>query len=91
MGDNRHNSLDSRAWPRLGGGIGAGVPYDNIKGRAMIVWFPYDRMLVDVMGKPVLPDGTPPELSEGIERCLAERPAPAETVPPPSPGAAAAR
>jgi len=84
MGDNRHNSLDSRAWPRKGGGIGAGVPFDNIKGRAMIVWFPGSRMLVDVMGKPVLPEGTPPELSEGIERCLAQRPAAADTVPPPA-------
>ena len=84
MGDNRHNSLDSRAWPRKGGGIGAGVPFDNIKGRAMIVWFPANRMLVDVMGKPVLPEGTPPELSDSIERCLAQRPAPADTVPPPA-------
>ena len=88
MGDNRHNSLDSRAWPRKGGGIGAGVPFDNIKGRAMIVWFPGSRMLVDVMGKPVLPDGAPPELTVGIERCLAQRPPAAQTVPPPPGGAA---
>jgi signal peptidase I len=83
MGDNRHNSLDSRAWARRGGGIGAGVPYDNIKGRALIVWFPASRMLVNVMGKPVLPDGAPAELTEGIERCLAQRPPASETVPPP--------
>jgi len=83
MGDNRHNSLDSRAWPRRGGGIGAGVPFDNIKGRAMIVWFPASRMLVDVMGKPVLPEAAPAQLSEGIERCLTQRPPAAETVPPP--------
>ena len=83
FGDNRHNSLDSRAWQRRGGGIGAGVPYDNIKGRAMIVWFPASRMLVNVMGTPTLPDGAPPELLAGIDRCLAQRPAAADTVPPP--------
>src|SRR5262245_56411203 len=83
MGDNRHNSLDSRAWQRRGGGIGAGVPYANIKGRAMIVWFPASRMLVNVMGKPILPDGAPPELVAGIEHCLEQRPAAADTVPPP--------
>jgi signal peptidase I len=86
MGDNRHNSLDSRAWQRRGGGIGAGVPYDNIKGRAMIVWFPASRMLVNVMGQPILPDGAPAELVAGIERCLAERPPASTTVPPPPAG-----
>jgi signal peptidase I len=85
MGDNRHNSLDSRAWPRSGGGIGAGVPYGNIKGRALIVWFPASRMLVNVMGKPVLPDGTPSELVAGIDRCLAQRPSLAESTPPEPP------
>ena len=87
MGDNRHNSLDSRAWQRRGGGIGAGVPFANIKGRAMIVWFPASRMLVNVMGKPILPDSAPAELVASIERCLEQRPSAADTVPPP-PGAA---
>ncbi len=82
MGDNRHNSLDSRAWQRGGGRLGAGVPYANIKGRAMIVWFPASRMLVNVMGKPLLPDGAPPELVQAIDRCLSQRPPAAETVPP---------
>jgi signal peptidase I len=82
MGDNRHNSLDSRAWPRRGGGTGAGVPYDNIKGRALIVWFPASRMLVNVMGKPVLPDGTPADVVAGIDRCLSQRPSLAEATPP---------
>ena len=80
MGDNRHNSLDSRAWQGENGQLGAGVPYDNIKGRAMIVWFPASRMLVNVMGKPLLPDGAPSDLVASIDRCLARRP-PA-TVPP---------
>jgi signal peptidase I len=82
MGDNRHNSLDSRAWPRLGGGTGAGVPYANIKGRALIVWFPASRMLVNVMGKPVLPDGTPPELVASIDHCLSHRPSLEDATPP---------
>ncbi len=84
MGDNRHNSLDSRAWVRKDGGVGAGVPFANIKGRAMIVWFPTSRMLVNVMGKPRLPDGAPPELTAAIERCLAQRPPASETLPPPA-------
>jgi signal peptidase I len=84
LGDNRHNSLDSRAWIRADGGMGAGVPYANIKGRALIVWFPASRMLFNVMGHPALPDGAAPELVEGIERCLRERPR--DTVPPPPPG-----
>jgi signal peptidase I len=91
MGDNRHNSLDSRAWQRRGGGLGAGVPYDNIKGRAMIVWFPASRMLVNVMGKPILPDGAPAELLAGIERCLEQRPPAGSTVPPPASGNAQPR
>jgi signal peptidase I len=86
MGDNRHNSLDSRAWQRPGGGLGLGVPYANIKGRAKIVWFPASRMLVNVMGKPLLPDGAPKELVQGIDACLAARPPLTDTVPPPSPG-----
>ena len=82
LGDNRHNSLDSRAWQGKKGRLGAGVPYANIKGRAMIVWFPADRMLVNVMGKPLLPNGAPADLVSKIERCLAERPAASQTVPP---------
>jgi hypothetical protein len=60
------------------------VPYANIKGRAMIVWFPASRMLVNVMGKPILPDGAPAELVAGIDRCLAQRPPAEDTVPPPA-------
>ncbi|HTV20491.1 MAG TPA: signal peptidase I [Polyangiaceae bacterium] len=91
MGDNRHNSLDSRAWQRRGGGIGAGVPYDNIKGRAMIVWFPASRMLVNVMGKPTLPESAPAELVAAIDRCLEQRPSAAEAVPPPPSADSSAR
>jgi len=79
FGDNRNNSRDSRAWF---GGRGGGVPYDNIKGRAMFVWLPVDRFLVNVMGSPRLPNGAPPELVQGIAACLAKRPPVSETTPP---------
>ena len=82
MGDNRHNSKDSREWDNSHGTKGAGVPFENIKGRAWRVWFPTNRMFVDVMGRPILPDGVAPELMEGVERCLAERPPLEATLPP---------
>ena len=79
FGDNRNNSRDSRAWY---GGRGGGVPYDNIKGRAMFVWLPVDRFLVNVMGSPTLPSAAPPEVVLGIAACLAKRPSVTETTPP---------
>lgn len=90
MGDNRHNSSDSRAWRH---GRGAGVPFENVKGRAMFVWLSFDdqggqplgvtwdRLFTNVMGRPRLPKEAPEELKRGIERCLASRPA--QTTPPP--------
>ena len=81
MGDNRNNSHDSRAWPQ-----GGGVPFANIKGRAMFVWLSFDnngsflnitwdRLLTNVMGAPRLPKGTPVEVLNGVQKCLAQRPA----------------
>ena len=90
MGDNRHHSADSRVWPN-GAGLGRGVPYANIKGRAMFVWAPLSRMFVDLMGKPVLPDGAPQEVLEAIAACLAKRPSPEETIPPSGKAALQAR
>lgn len=77
MGDNRNNSHDSRRWR---GGKGGGVPFENIQGRAMRVWWPLSRVLVPVMGHPELPKGMPEALTAGIERCLAQRPN--QTTPP---------
>ncbi len=79
MGDNRHNSLDSRLWH---GGKGGGVPFPNIKGRALFVWLPWSRLGTPVMGEPQLPEGMSPELTSKIHQCLAKRPA-ATTPPPP--------
>lgn len=88
MGDNRNNSHDSRSWR---GGMGAGVPFENIKGRAMFVWisfrpeggFAQERFFVNVMGRPTLPAGADPALKGALEKCLASRPPVSQTTPPP--------
>lgn len=87
MGDNRNNSHDSRSWR---GGMGAGVPFRYIKGRAMFVWMSwgatggvaYDRLFVSVMGPPKLPGGASPQLQQGLDACLRNRPSVAEATPP---------
>jgi signal peptidase I len=82
LGDNRNNSMDSRAWA---GNRGAGVPDANIKGRAMFVWWgvALDRLFMNVLGPPRLPKGAPPEIVAGINACVAKRPPLNETTPPP--------
>ena len=95
MGDNRHNSHDSRLWR---GGLGAGVPYENIRGRALFVWvnvaagkgFDWSRIGAPVMGRPRLPPNMK-RLDQGIETCLKNRPPLDQTRPPskmatPAPG-----
>jgi signal peptidase I len=89
MGDNRNNSHDSRSWR---GGLGAGVPFENIKGRAMFVWMSFgpgggiaqDRLFVNVLGRPKLPGAQETALQAGVDKCLRERPA--LTTPPRPPG-----
>lgn len=95
MGDNRNNSHDSRMWY---GGTGGGVPFANIKGRALFVWLSisdkidWSRMFAPVMGRPPahgpLPGMNPAlkALEPGVERCLRERPTLDKTSPPPSAG-----
>jgi signal peptidase I len=83
MGDNRNNSHDSRMWF---GGRGGGVPFENIRGRALFVWLSvsdngmdWSREGAPVMGRPRLPPaaiGLEPQL----EQCLKNRPA--VTTPP---------
>jgi signal peptidase I len=82
LGDNRNNSMDSRAW---NGNRGGGVPDANIKGRAMFVWWgvALDRLFMNVLGTPRLPKGAPAEIVNGINACLAKRPPLKETTPPP--------
>ncbi len=87
MGDNRNNSFDSRAWRQ---GQGAGVPFENIKGRAMFVWMSFapgggvasDRLFVSVMGPPTIPGNPDPALRSALDKCLQERPSPEKTTPP---------
>jgi signal peptidase I len=92
MGDNRHHSADSRAWPNGSGGLGRGVPVGNIKGRAMFVWLNFkrngwpdpDRLFTNVLGTPRLPVGAPAEILAAIDKCLKERP-PADQMVVPAP------
>lgn len=75
MGDNRNNSHDSRGWFE---GRGGGVPYANIRGRALWVWmsftptgdFAWDRIGISVMGHPRLPRPHDPALDAKIASCL---------------------
>ncbi len=88
MGDNRNNSHDSRSWH---GGLGGGVPFENIKGRAMFVWMSFgagggiaqDRLFVNVLGRPTLPGSEEAALGPAVDRCMRERPPIAQTTPPP--------
>jgi signal peptidase I len=82
MGDNRNNSHDSRSWYN---GRGGGVPFENIKGRAMFVFATFgpggnftDRMLVNVMGRPHLPSSQA-KLQPAVDKCL--RSVPERTTP----------
>ncbi len=77
MGDNRHNSHDSRAWFN---GQGGGVPFENIRGKALFVWLSlgnsmdWGRLGTPVMGRPRLPADMK-HLDGAMEKCLRERPA----------------
>ncbi len=91
MGDNRNNSHDSRVW---WGGQGGGVPYENIKGRALFVWLSvadtmdWSRIFAPVMGRPPGkgPFGALPQTMKSVEpaidKCLRARPPLERTRPP---------
>jgi signal peptidase I len=78
LGDNRNNSRDSREWFDQ---KGAGVPYENIKGRALWIWLSYtrqegskpERIGSSVMGRPRLPSEMR-DLQPQLDRCLAPNP-----------------
>ncbi len=94
MGDNRNNSHDSRAWFNRQGG---GVPYANIRGRALFIWLTvsettdWSRFFAPVMGRPPGhgPFASLPAnmkvLEPAIEKCLRERPPLSRTHPPAGP------
>lgn len=79
LGDNRHNSHDSRMWF---GGTGGGVPRDHVRGRARTVWLGSEqsRSGLDVARDPVAPT---PELAAPLATCLSKRPALKDATPPP--------
>jgi len=86
MGDNRNNSHDSRMWWNMKGG---GVPFENIRGRALFVWLStYDgksdwsRLGTPVMGRPRLPADMA-NLEPAMEKCFHDRPPLSQTTPPP--------
>jgi signal peptidase I len=86
MGDNRNNSHDSRMW---WGGQGGGVPFENIKGRALFVWLSvaegkidWSRFGAPVMGRPRLPADMR-ALQPKLDECLHNRPPIDKTTPPP--------
>lgn len=81
VGDNRNNSSDSRSW---NGGRGAGVPFENLKGRARWLWLPVARFGIDLADPPVLPLGLQ-KLAPDLKRCLAQAPDAEHTQPPPPP------
>jgi signal peptidase I len=77
MGDNRNNSHDSRMWFA---GQGGGVPFENIRGRALFVWLSVSDSGVDwsregapVMGVPRLPPAAV-ALEPQLQQCLRSRP-----------------
>lgn len=78
MGDNRNNSHDSRMWF---GGRGGGVPFENVRGRALFVWLSvsdngmdWSREGAPVMGRPRLPIAAS-GLTTQLEDCMKRRPA----------------
>ena len=86
MGDNRNNSHDSRMWFV---GQGGGVPFANIRGRALFVWLSVSDAGIDlsregvpVMGPPRLPPSAA-RLAPQLAVCMKQRPA--VTTPPAPP------
>ena len=78
LGDNRNNSRDSREW---WGQKGGGVPFENIRGRALWIWLSYtgnegskaERIGTTVMGRPRLP-ATMKMLQPSLDKCLGPNP-----------------
>jgi signal peptidase I len=91
MGDNRENSHDSRLWFE---GKGGGVPIEDIKGRASIVWMSFapheiawSRVGIRLTGSPYCGEPFSPQVCAAVARCVAERPPISATTPPAGGGA----
>jgi signal peptidase I len=86
MGDNRHNSHDSRMWFR---GTGGGVPRKLVRGHALFVWLSVTDAGADwsrsglSVERPTLPSGAG-ALRPALDACLKSRPPVAQTTPPPA-------
>jgi signal peptidase I len=86
LGDNRHNSHDSRFWF---GGAGHGVPRKMFRGRAAVIWMSFRGASVDwsragqPLDRPVLP-AEASALQKDLQRCLDARPSIDKTIPPPA-------
>ena len=86
LGDNRNNSHDSRSWR---GGLGGGVPFDDVEGTPRKVWVSLapgggtvsERSFIGVKGPPTLPAGLAGALGPAMEKCLRAL-EPDVTVPP---------
>jgi signal peptidase I len=89
MGDNRHQSYDSRMWNE---GRGGTVPRALMKGPATMIWASFDRAgqpTFDRLGIRLDRDVVLPSsmawLGPSLARCLAETPVASATFPPPAP------
>jgi signal peptidase I len=76
LGDNRNNSHDSRMW---WGGQGGGVPFEDLRGRALFVWLAAADGVIERwrfgldFDTPVLPPAFR-SLQPNLEECLRHRP-----------------
>jgi signal peptidase I len=87
LGDRREHSRDSRHWF---GGPGGGVRIDRIKGRAGRIWMSTGKNGIQgsrigtslATGTPKCSALLPPEVCQGVEKCLGNRPTRDVTTPP---------
>ncbi len=87
LGDNRENSYDSRLWFA---GRGGGVRFDQVKGRASIIWMSFrpnggvawSRVGTSMNEAPRCQEDFSSALCAGIAQCLANRPPLSAATPP---------
>lgn len=80
LGDNRNNTYDSRRWF---GGAGGGVPIADIVGPPLFRWLSVESGRFGTgFRRPILPESLS-ALQFGLDKCMAERPSPERSTPPP--------